>query len=301
MTRPMTRMPSSTLAAYGAATIGIATFSAMDVVMKSLTIAVGIFAAFLYRSLAGVAMSGTLFAILRPGWPDRATLKLHLRRGMLMTPMGLLFFWGLARVPMAQAIALTFIAPLIALALASVLLGETLGRRTLQGSLLAFAGVVVIFIGTAQADLGRDALLGSAAIVVSALIYAYNIILMRQQALAANPSEIAFFQNLIVSLTLLCAVPFLGFPALGQVHWPMVLAAALLGLSSQLLLAWAYARAGAGYLSTTEYTAFLWAMALGWLAFGEVVEPFTLVGAALILSGCLIAARMDHPALEASA
>ena len=301
MTRPVMRPPSSTLAAYGAATVGIATFSAMDVVMKGLTIAVGIFAAFLYRSLAGVALSGTLFAILRPGWPDAKTLKLHIRRGMLMTPMGLLFFWGLARVPMAQAIALTFIAPLIALALASVLLGETLGRRTLQGSLLAFAGVVVIFVGSAQADLGREALLGSAAIVMSALIYAYNIILMRQQALAANPSEIAFFQNMIVSLTLLCAVPFLGFPALGQVHWPAVLAAALLGLSSQLLLAWAYARAEAGYLSTTEYTAFLWAMALGWLAFGEVVQPFTLVGAALILGGCLIAARMDHPALEASA
>ena len=306
MTAAMTRVPS-TLAAYGAATVGIATFSTMDMVMKGLTIAVGIFAAFLYRSLVGVALSGTIFAILRPGWPDRATLMIHLRRGLLMTPMGLLFFWGLARVPMAQAIALTFIAPLIALALASVLLGETLGRRTLQGSLLAFAGVVVIFIGTAQADLGRDALLGSAAIVASALIYAYNIILMRQQALAANPSEIAFFQNLIVSLTLLCAVPFLGFPslgegpALGQGHWPAVLAAALLGLSSQLLFAWAYARAGAGYLSTTEYTAFLWAMALGWLAFGETVQPFTLVGAGLILSGCLIAARIDHPALEASA
>jgi len=301
MTRAVTRMPSSTLAAYGAATVGIATFSTMDVVMKGLTIAVGIFAAFLFRSLAGVALSGTVFALARPGWPGRATLFLHIRRGVMMAPMGLMFFWGLARVPMAQAIALSFIAPLIALALASVLLGETLGRRTVQGSLLAFAGVVVIFVGTARADLGPTALLGSAAIVVSALIYAYNIILMRQQAQAAKPSEIAFFQNLIVSLTLLCAVPFLGFPTLAAVHWPAVAAAATLGLSSQLLLAWAYARAEAGYLSTTEYSAFLWAMALGWLVFGEAVQPFTVAGAALILGGCLIAARMDHPALEASA
>ncbi|MEO7786386.1 MAG: DMT family transporter [Sphingomicrobium sp.] len=299
MNRPSA--PSATVAAYVAATIGIATFSIMDMVMKGLTIAVGIFAAFLFRSLAGLALSGSAFAVLRPGWPDRSTLMIHVRRGLLMTPMGLLFFWGLARVPMAQAIALSFIAPLIALALSSVLLGEQLGRRTLQGSLLAFVGVGVIFIGTARADLGRSALLGSAAIIVSALVYAYNIILMRQQAQAARPSEIAFFQNLVVSLTLLCAVPFMGFPELSHVHVPEIIAAALLGFSSQILLAWAYARAGAGYLSTTEYSSFLWAMALGWLRFAETVAPWTLAGAGLILCGCLLAARTDHPVLEASA
>ena len=44
-----------------------------------------------------------------------------------------------------------------------------------------------------------------------------------------------------------------------------------------MLLGWAYARAGAAYLSTTEYTAFLWAMLFGWLRFGEPVSPFTLL------------------------
>ena len=71
-----------------------------------------------------------------------------------------------------------------------------------------------------------------------------------------------------------------------------------------MLLGWAYARAGAAYLSSTEYSSFLWAMLLGWLAFGEHVSPFTLAGAALIVAGCFIAARtrsIDHPVLEASA
>jgi S-adenosylmethionine uptake transporter len=71
-----------------------------------------------------------------------------------------------------------------------------------------------------------------------------------------------------------------------------------------MLLGWAYARAGAAYLSTTEYTAFLWAMLLGWLRFGEHVSSFTILGAALIVAGCLIAARgrkVDHPVLEATA
>jgi S-adenosylmethionine uptake transporter len=162
--------------------------------------------------------------------------------------------------------------------------------------------VLVIFVGQARADLGREATLGSLAILCSAVIYAWNIILMRQQALIARPVEITFFQNVVVSAALLAAVPFLGWPELPAAHWPEVLLAAALALASLLLLAWAYARAGAAYLSTTEYSSFLWAMALGWLRFGERVSLFTLTGAGLILIACLIAARgEDRPALEASA
>ena len=296
----MTAPRASTLPAYGAAILGIATFSMMDMVMKGLTIAVGIFVTMSFRSLAGLVFSGALFAA-RPTWPGRSAIFLHIWRGVLTTAMALLFFWGLARVPMAQAVALTFIAPLIALILASVLLGEKLGRRNVAGSLLAFAGVVIIFLGQASADMGPDVLSGSIAILGSALIYAYNIILMRQQALVARPIEIAFFQNLMICLTLVAVIPFFGTPHIAVARWPEVFLAAFLGFLSQLLLAWAYARAGAAYLSTTEYSAFLWAMLFGWLRFGEQVAMFTLVGAGTILAGCLIAARTDHPALEASA
>ena len=292
---------SSTLPAYGIAILGIATFSVMDMVMKELTLALGIFAAFLFRCLFGLVMSGSLFAIVLPAWPDRQTLRIHVVRGLIMTPMAILFFWGLARVPMAQAVALTFIAPLIALVLAAFLLGEPLGRRTVGGSMLAFTGVVVIFVGQARADLGPVALAGSAAVLCSALIYAYNIILMRQQAVAAKPVEIAFFQNLVVCAAMAAVIPFIGITSLAGVPVGKVLLAAGLGFSSQLLLAWAYARAGAAYLSTTEYSAFLWAMLLGWLRFSEHVAPFTLAGAVLILAGCLVAARTDHPALESCA
>jgi S-adenosylmethionine uptake transporter len=271
-------------------------------VMKGLTLAIGAYPTMLWRSLVGVVLAGALFAYHRPPWPDAATLRLHVFRGTVTTAMALLFFWGLARVPMAQAVALTFIAPLIALFLAALLLKEALGKRTVLGSLAAFAGVVVIFIGQARSDLGGEALLGSAAILGSATIYAYNIVLMRQQALAAKPVEIALFQNVTVAAVLLLALPFAGLPPVPSGHFSELLLAALLALTSMLLLAWAYARAGAAYLSTTEYSSFLWAILLGWLAFGEHVSPFTIGGAALIVAGCILAARAsDHPALEAVA
>ena len=296
--------PNNPVPAYLVAILGIALFSIMDMVMKGLTLAIGTYPTLLWRSLIGIALAAVPYLATRNPWPKGTALRLHLLRGVMMVPMAIFFFWGLARVPMAQAVALTFIAPLIALVLAALILKEPIGKRTVGGSLAAFAGVVVIFIGQAQADLGPAALLGSFAILCSAVIYAFNIIVMRRQAQNAGPVEIAFFQNFVIGAVLVAAIPVRGEPQMPNGHWAELILAAALAIGSLMLLGWAYARAGAAYLSTTEYSAFLWAMLLGWLRFGETVSPFTLLGAGLIVAGCLVAARtrkLEHPALEATA
>lgn len=292
------------LPAYSVAVLGIALFSIMDMVMKGLTLEIGTYPTLLWRSLIGIGLATIPYLAMRKKWPGRTALRLHLLRGVMMVPMAIFFFWGLARVPMAQAVALTFIAPLIALVLAALILKEPIGKRTIGGSLAAFAGVIVIFIGQAQADLGPAALVGSFAILGSAVIYAFNIIVMRRQAQNAGPVEIAFFQNIVIGVVLVAAIPVMGQSALPNGHWGELLLAAALAIGSLMLLGWAYARAGAAYLSTTEYSSFLWAIVLGWWRFGETVSLFTLAGAALIVGGCLYAARtrkVEHPALEATA
>ncbi|MFP5329449.1 MAG: DMT family transporter [Alphaproteobacteria bacterium] len=299
----MTRRHHPPLVAFLVGVLGIALFSGMDAVMKGLVLAIGTIATMFWRNLIGIGLSGLLYLPRRTGWPSASTMRIHVARGLLSTGMGFLFFWGIARVPLAQAVALAFIAPLIALYLASLLLGETVGKRTVAASMLAFGGVLVIFVGQAQADLGRDALVGSLAIVASAALYALNIILMRRQALVADPLEITFFQSVIVTASLLPAVPLVGIAVPPIETLPGLVLAALLAISSMLLLSWAYARAEASYLAATEYTAFLWAMLFGWLAFGETVSPYTLAGAALIVAGCILAARRPEeasPALEAA-
>ncbi len=299
----MTGRLQAPLVVFLVGVLGIASFSAMDAVMKGLVLAIGTYATMFWRNLAGIGLSGALYLPRRQGWPDRSTMKIHLARGVLSTFMGFLFFWGLGRVPLAQAIALAFIAPLIALYLASLILHEKVGSRTIGGSLVAFAGVLVIIIGQAQADLGREALVGSLAILVSAILYALNIIIMRRQALVAKPLEITFFQSVIVTATLALALPVVGtsFPPLDQ--WPLLLLACALAFTSMLLLSWAYARAEASYLAATEYTSFLWAALFGWLIFAEPLSTYTLVGAAMIVAGCILAARRPEeasPALEAA-
>ncbi len=291
------------LTAFLVGMLGIGLFSGMDAVMKGLVLAIGTFATMFWRNLAGVGMSGLLYLAQPSPWPSQPTMRLHVGRGVLSTVMGFLFFWGLARVPLAQAIALAFIAPLIALYLAAVLLKETVGGRTVAASLVAFAGVLVIFAGQAQADLGRDATIGSLAILASAVCYALNIILMRRQAQVAGPVEIAFFQSLIVTAILAAFIPLVGVELPAATHWPWLLLAASLAISSYLLLSWAYARAEANYLAATEYTSFLWAALFGWLVFREPLSPYTLAGAAMIVAGCILAARKPaeaSPTLEAA-
>ena len=290
--------------AFAVALAAVGLLSVMDAVMKALVLALGVYVTSVWRALIGVGLAACLYLPRRTHWPDRATLRIHVARAALITVMGLLFFWGLARVPMAQAIALTFISPLIALFLAAAFLGEQIGPRTFGGSVLAFAGVLVIFFGQARAELGPGALAGSIAILGSALCYAVNIVMMRRQATAARPLEITFFQNLTVACLLVASIPFMGGLTLPTGHWIELLGAALLSSGGLMLFAYAYARGEAGYLSVTEYSGFLWAALLGWLVFREPVSPFTMAGAALIVAGCIIAARKGaavEPEIEALA
>ena len=291
-------MPSSRsiVLAVAAACAGIALFSVMDAFMKALSIAFGAYNAMLWRTLVGSGIGAAAFGVQRaanPGqgrWPTRPALKMHVWRGFIVMIMALCFFFGIARVPLAEGIALSFIAPLVALYLAAVILKERIGRQARWASLLGLAGVAVILAGKLGGDYAADAPIGIAAILLSALFYAYNLILQRQQALMAGPVEIALFQNLSIASMLLFAAPWFGQMPTAAL-WPNVLASATLAFISQMLLSWAYARAEAQQLIAVEYTAFIWAAIVGWMAFEEEVTMATLAGTILIVAGCWIATR----------
>ena len=65
----------------------------------------------------------------------------------------------------------------------------------------------------------------------------------------------------------------------------------MLAVASLLLMSWANARAEAQQLINIEYTAFIWAAIMGWLVFDEALTLTTLAGTALIVAGCIVAAR----------
>ncbi len=294
----MAASPSSR--AFPVAAGGIAVYTLMDTLMKQLSIESSAYHAVLWRSWVGVAITATLFVARGGRWPDAATLRLHVLRGAAAGSSVLLFFWGLARVPMAQAVALTFLSPLIALYLAAAMLGERIRRETIWGSLVASAGVLVIAAGEVRADATHEAVLGSLATVAASILYAFSLILLRRQAQVADPLEVALFASLVIGGLMLLGAPWLA-------HWPTpdqwlpITGSALLGTVSAVALAWAYARAEAQVLAPVEYTAFVWAAIMGWLAFGERVSAFTAAGAALIVAGCIVAVRKRSPAVQSEA
>ena len=171
--------------------------------MKNAALAVGAYSALLLRAPIGLALVGPAWRLTGGRWPARAALKIHLIRGAVVTAMAFLFFFGLTRLPLAQTIAISFVAPLIALFLASVLLGERIGRPAIIGAVLGLAGVMVILAGKIlRESMGGGAPLGIAAVLASAVLYAWNLVLQRQQALVAKPLEVASFQNGVTFLLL---------------------------------------------------------------------------------------------------
>ncbi len=271
--------------------------------MKGLSIASGAYSAVLWRSIAGAVLLGAVFLVQRRPWPGRRALTLHALRGATAGFSVLLFFWGLVRVPMAQGVALTFVAPLIALYLAALFLGETIRRGAILGSVVASLGVLVIAGGEVQGHASDAHVLGSLAIFAASIFYAGSLILLRQQAQAAEPLEVALFTSLVLGVILLLGAPWFAIlPTVAQL--PAISGAAVTGSVSAMALAWAYGHAEAQVLAPVEYSAFVWASLFGWLAFGEIVSLFTVAGAVLIIIGCGLALRghaAPAPQTEAAA
>lgn len=287
--QPMAR--SHLVLPFIAAAAGIGMFSVMDAAMKGASVAAGVFTALFLRVVIGSALMLPIWLKAGNGMPAPAVLKLHLLRSAVVALMAPLFFWGLVRMPLAEAIALSFIAPLIALYLAAVLLGEQIGRMAIAASLVGFGGVLVIVAARlGQAEFTNEAGWGIAAVLTSAVFYAWNLVLQRQQAQLAGPAEVAMFQNLFVAAFLTPVAPWL-------LHWPApealgaIALAAMLAIVSLMALSWAYARAEAQVLVPIEYTGFGWAALFGWLWFAEPVTWTTVAGVALIVAACWIAAR----------
>jgi S-adenosylmethionine uptake transporter len=299
----MTRPPVNPAIPFAVAGLGIALFSVMDALMKGLALAAGAYNAMLWRIVLGAVIGGAIFVAVRAPWPPKERMRLHLIRGSVAPVMAFTFFWGIARVPLAEGLALSFIAPLIALYLAAVLLGEKISSKAITGSVLGLAGVGIILASKlGEAAHGNQYWMGVGAIFISAVFYAYNIVLQRQQALVSLPTEIVFFQHLVASCVLLSGAvimtllpadigPDLGlkWPPMGL--WRDIILSVLLTIGALWFLAWAYARAEAQLLVSLEYTAFIWASIFGWLFFHERVTLATLGGTALIVTGCVIAAR----------
>jgi drug/metabolite transporter (DMT)-like permease len=217
---------------------------------------------------------------------------------MLLTAVT--FFTAIARLPLAVAIALTFMAPLLMALLGRLILKEAIAQRALGAIAIGFLGVIVIARGQQVSQAQSFDLIGISAALACAFFYALSLVLMRKQTAKDSALTIVTLSN-ILALVLISPVVALQWqpPTVG--HLGAFAVAGLLGTCGHLCMAWAYSRAHAGRLGIMEYTAFLWGALFGYVFFAEVPTVWTFGGAAMIILACLLTAFARPRRMRAAA
>ncbi|WP_299673087.1 DMT family transporter [uncultured Roseobacter sp.] len=217
-------------------------------------------------------------------WPNR--WRPHLVRGALACLAMLLSYVAFARLPVAQAQTLMFLAPLIAVPLATVQLGETLSKAALIG--LGFGFVGTLFILGVSADLGPHAMWGAVCGIAAAVLVATIQITIR--AMMATETAI----STALSFTLIVAVVSTASVLFGDWIWPqgealwILLSAGVFGALNLVLFAESLARAPVSTLAPLDYTGLIWALLADWLIFAVQPGGLSLVGSVLVTVGALI-------------
>ncbi len=265
--------------------LGILILSCMDTLMKAVAAAYPLSEVVGLRYAAGAIFSLAAFAAVGERLPGRQALRRNFLRSVVVLLTAACFFTAIARLPLAEAIALTFLAPLFLSLLGRFILAEPIPARIAWGIALGLAGVAVIGAGQRFDPAHALDLIGIAAAVACAFFYALSNVLVRKQSGTDSMFTIVTLSNVFVFL-LVSPMMVSRWEAPSADHFAIFIGAGLLGTCGHLCLAWAYARAPAGKLGILEYTAFLWTALLGFAFFTEVPTPQTFVGAAVIMLAC---------------
>jgi drug/metabolite transporter (DMT)-like permease len=215
----------------------------------------------------------------------------HALRGLLLVGGAYTFFLALKALPLAEATALFFAAPIFITALSVPLLGEHVGWRRWAAVIVGFAGVLIIVRPGAVAFEPASLLA-----VATALLYALAMIGVRWIDRSESIWTMMFYVVLFPMLfSGLAVAPQWQTPQLS--HLPVFLGMALFATLGMTLVSHAFRLAAAAIVAPFEYTALIWASLLGWLFWSEIPEIWTYGGAAVIIvSGIYIVIRETRKA-----
>jgi drug/metabolite transporter (DMT)-like permease len=266
--------------------------SLMDALIKLLTARYPTFQIVWLRFSFGLIGAMVLLAFMRPGWPGRETVIFNATRSLLVVVVATTFFYALSVLPLAEAIALSFVSPLFMVLFGVLLLGERIDSRIGVALVAGLAGMLLIAgarIGDARYS-SSSVWLGALAAVISAMAYGLVMVLLRARATRDPLPTIVFFQNLGPCLILALPAAFVWVPPSGQ-DLALFAAIGAIGVTGHYLLAQAFAKAEAARLAPITYVSLVWATLFGYLFFSEWPTASALAGAALIVIGTLVTQR----------
>jgi drug/metabolite transporter (DMT)-like permease len=257
-------------------------FACMDATNKYLSLTYAITQILWVRYLFFVA-----FALFVARRRMRLALALRSRAFWLQTARSILligeigtFILALNYLPLADVHALAAITPLLVTALSVPILGERVGWRRWAAVAAGFAGVLII-VRPGFAEIDWRILLP----LLAALLFALYQIMLRVVA-RHDPPETTLLYSAIVGAVVLSAIgPFHWTPPDAQ-GWALLTLSGLLGALAHFALIKALELGEASKLQPYGYTLMIWAAVLGWIAFGQFPDAFTVTGGVIIaLSG----------------
>lgn len=285
MSAPSLALPLSVAA------FAVLIFTGMDALVKALPRDLPTMQIVAMRFAFGLPPALLMAWWLRTPWPSAKAWRANGARGVLVLFSTALFFFAVRRLPFAEALTLSFLAPLFIALLSAMVLGERIAASLLGALAVGFVGVgVILGGGLIEAGASGDSW-GAAAALASAVVYAASMVMLRRQAQRDPASTIVLVMQIV---PLAIATPFAAaawVPPPGWV-WGVFVLIGLIGVGGHMCLTWAYARAPAGRLGVIDYTALPWAAGLGFAVFGEVPGLPVWLGGALIVAACLWVSRI---------
>ena len=239
---------------------------------------------------AAVALSlGMVFA-----WRERGRVsfrvsspRLQLLRGLLAAGGMFLFVAGLRHLPLADAVAILFAAPLFSFVLAIILLGEGLSARRVLAALVGFAGIVVMARpGTPHFTWVLLLPLGGA------LCGGLREVITRHLSHRDSSSSTYLAGTTVVVLASLSSIAFGWELPNAEQLLLLALAGVLVGFAEYFMIE-AYRNAEVTLVAPFVYTSMVWASLFGFLIFGAVPAPAVVAGAALIIASGLYLFRAE--------
>jgi drug/metabolite transporter (DMT)-like permease len=214
-------------------------------------------------------------------------LKLYVFRSSLGLVSMLCWFTALALLPLSQAVALSFTAPLFATMGAALVLHEKVRGRRWTATVIGFLGVLVIARPEAS-GISFGMLLAIGSSVISAAI---TLIVKR---LARTESSSAIVTYMVLIMTPMSLVPALFVwqaPAIAT--WPFLVGMGLAGTVGHLCYVRSFRMADASAVLPYDYSRMLFAAAIGYFAFSEIPDQWTWIGSAIIAGATLYIARRE--------
>jgi len=225
--------------------------------------------------MVGIFLPRTGLRVLRTN-----NLRWQALRACSLLATSLFFITSLQYIPLAEATAVNFLAPLMVAALSVPLLKEHVSRGQWIAVLTGFLGVMIIV--HPGGELFTPAILLP---LCSATCFSFYQILTRKLSETDSPTTSNFYAGIFCTLIMSCIVPFFWqVPTL--LHALMMVALGGFGMSAHLLMTDAFRHAAPALLAPFSYSQIVFAGLLGFVLFGHVPAPTTLLGISVIcLSG----------------